>query len=285
MTAALADGLCIGLLERRHPPGHTGSLVTALVPLLRARGAKVDLVHTEEGFHRLDTAPPWDVAVLKSGSAAALHVAAAAQAWGIPCVNSSGATRLAQDKLASTLLLEQSGLPIAGSHLAWLGSDGIGATHLPHGLDALGARRLIVKAARGSQGIGLWTVERGELAAWASTAPAGPYLLMDWVPHEGDDLKVFVAGAWLTAITRPFPARSLAAKRGQPAAVPDCVAEITRAVGQLLGLTCYGCDFIAGPAGWTLVDVNAFPGYKGAEEAPEAIATEIGRIAATGGKR
>jgi hypothetical protein len=51
-------------------------------------------------------------------------------------------------------------------------------------------------------------------------------------------------------------------------------------------LACYGCDFVRGPAGWTLVDVNAFPGYKGAVGAAAALAAEVARAgAAVRGRR
>ncbi len=60
------------------------------------------------------------------------------------------------------------------------------------------------------------------------------------------------------------------------------MSEVVREAGLRLGLTCFGCDFVIGPDGWRLVDVNAFPGYKGAEEAPFALAVEISRVAAEG---
>jgi ribosomal protein S6--L-glutamate ligase len=297
-------GLRIGFLERPHPPGHRGAVADRLVPLLREQGAQVDLVHAERGLHRLDLAPDWDLVVLKSGSAAALHLAAAAEAWGIPAVNRADATRLAQDKLASAVILQRAGLPIAPSYLAWLGPSlsrpnaaarraaGTGGRpalrhHLPDGpssvmdrLDTVSDRPLIVKAARGSQGIGLWAIDAGELADLVAAIPEGPYLLMERIAHTGDDLKVFAAGPWLVAIERPFPATTLEAKLGRPGPVPDRVAAVTREAGRLLGLTCYGCDFVRGTGGWTLVDVNAFPGYKGAAEAPAALAAEIARVAA-----
>lgn len=273
MSDVLA-GIRVGLLERRHPPGHRGALVGTLVPELRSRGALVDVVHAEEGWHRLDERPRWDVVVLKSGSAAALHLASSAEAWGIPCVNGSDATRVAQDKLASSLMLQDAGLPIAPSHVAWLGGvDGVGS--LPSGLEALSWEKLLVKAARGSRGVGLWTAEAGELPSLLPSLSPGPYLLMGWVPHVGDDLKVFVAGAWMTAIERPFPAKTLEEKRGRPVDIPAGVEEIVRSTGDVLDLTCYGCDLVVGPAGWTVVDVNAFPGFKGVDQAAEAIASVI----------
>jgi ribosomal protein S6--L-glutamate ligase len=270
-------GARIGLMERRHPPGYRGALVERLVPLLLEAGARVDLVHAEHGLHRLDAPPPWDLVVLKSGSAAALHLAAAAESWGIPSVNGSEATRLAQDKLAGATVLQRAGLPIAPAHLAWLSpaQDRRGGLEL----DAIADRPLVIKSARGSRGTGLWMVEAGELRRLAARLPQGPYLLMEKVPHAGDDLKVYVAGGWMAAIERPFPAESLSAKLGRPARVPDEVAAATREAGRLLGLTCFGCDFVDGPGGWTLVDVNAFPGYKGAQGAPEALVAEISRAA------
>jgi ribosomal protein S6--L-glutamate ligase len=295
-------GARIGLIERRHPPGYRGALVDRLVPLLREGGAQVDLVHAEHGLHRLDAPPLWDLAVLKSGSAAALHLAAAAESWGIPSVNGSEATRLAQDKLASATILQRAGLPIAPVHLVWLSpasvssrasisrsneeerpsrsDDGRGCLALfAEPLDTISDRPLVVKSARGSRGAGLWTAKAGGLRRLAAQLPQGPYLLMEKIPHAGDDLKVYVAGGWMAAIKRPFPAESLSAKLGRPACVPEDVAAATREAGRLLGLTCFGCDFVEGPGGWTLVDVNAFPGYKGVEGAPEALVAEISRMA------
>jgi len=276
-------GARIGLIERRRSAENPGSLSARLVPLLIECGARVELVHAEDAWHRLDAAPAWDVAVLKSGSAAALHLAAAAEAWAIPSVNASAATRLAQDKLATAAILQRAGLPVPGSRLVWL-ADGVERTPLAAGwLAELGERRTVVKAARGSRGVGLWTVEPGQLPALMTGLPPGPYVVMDWVPHRGEDLKVYAAGNWLATIARPFPAETLAEKEGRPVPLPEDVAGTTRAIKELLGLTCFGCDFVAGPDGWTLVDVNAFPGYKGVEAA-EPIALEIARTLSDTGR-
>lgn len=261
----------IGLLERPHPPGHKGALVERLVPSLRLLGADVRVVHAERGLHRLDVAPPWDLVVLKSGSAAALHVAAAAQAWGVPSVNTAVATRMAQDKLVVALTLQEAGLPVARSWPIWFDPA---ATEEPTALDG---RPLVVKTVRGSQGSGVWPVDAGGLGELRTRLPAGPYLVMERVENHGDDLKVYVAGEWLTAIERTFPARSLAAKLGRPAALPSEVADATRDAGALLGLSCFGVDFVRGPDGWVIVDVNAFPGYKGALGAVDALVAEIVR--------
>src|SRR3712207_4414786 len=93
MSGALG-GLLIGFIERPHSPEHRGSVTYGLISLLRKRGARVELAHAENNLYHLDTDPPWDLVVLKSGSAAALHLAAAAEAWGIPSVNRSESTQI-----------------------------------------------------------------------------------------------------------------------------------------------------------------------------------------------
>lgn len=264
-------GARVGLLERPHPPGHQGALVDRLAPALLSAGADVQIVHAERGEHRLDVAPPWDLVVLRSESAAALHVAAAAQAWGIPSVNSAAATRMAQDKLVVALMLQGAGLPVAPSWATWFDPA---TAEVPTALDE---RALVVKAVRGTQGVGIWPVDAGGLSELRTRLPDGPYLVMEKVEHFGDDLKVYAAGDWLTAIERPFPARSLAEKLGRAVALPPEVADATRRAGELLGLTCFGVDFVQGADGWVMVDVNAFPGYKGAEGIIEALVAEIAR--------
>jgi glutathione synthase/RimK-type ligase-like ATP-grasp enzyme len=279
----------IGFLDNLHPPDYHGALAERLVPLLSKAGACVEVVHAERGLHRLDTPPRWDLVVLRSGSAAALRLAAAAEAWGVPSVNPTDATRLAQDKLASAAILQRAGLPIAPAHLAWLGPGLASPTERPRRpareLSAVADRTLVIKPAHGSHGAGLRTTAPGQLPRFAPTLPEGPYLLMERIPHNGDDLKVFVAGEWLKAIERPFPATTLAAKLGHLVPVPHDAAAVAREAGRLLGLTCFGCDFVRGPRGWVLVDVNAFPGYKGAEGAPGALANEIARVAAEARRR
>lgn len=263
----------VAILERPHPMGHQGALVDRLVPLLRARGACVELIEPEARHIRLDRRPPWDLIVLKSGSPAARHVAAAAEAWGEPTINGSAPTGLAQDRLAWSALLRQARLQVPDVRLAWLEPG----RALAPGLRDWSARPLIAKARRGSGGVGLWRVPVGGLARLVSAIPAGPYVLMQEVSRTGDDLKVYVAGPWLAGVERRFPARTLAEKRGRAVDVPDDIATAVRRVGALLGLSCYGCDVVRGEAGWWIVDVNAFPGYKGRDDAPEAIAGEIER--------
>ena len=78
MTGAL-QGLRIGFLHDARPRGGESSLFEHLSPLLEERGGMVEMVNVEDGAYRIDERPPWDLVVLKSESAAALHLAAAAR--------------------------------------------------------------------------------------------------------------------------------------------------------------------------------------------------------------
>jgi ribosomal protein S6--L-glutamate ligase len=99
------------------------------------------------------------------------------------------------------------------------------------------------------------------------------------VPSAGRDLKVYVVGDQMWAITRPFPARTLADKLGAPARVPPGIREAAVACGRALGLELYGVDFLVAGDEFFAVDVNAFPGYKGVPDAPRAVAEHLhGRL-------
>lgn len=263
----------IALVERPESLRREGSIAGPLLTELERLGATVEPVDAEAA-HRLDSLPAWDVLVLKSGSGAALHLAAAAEAAGVLCVNGAEATRRAQDRIASMAVLREAGLPVP-RHV----SLELDAHHRVRGEAKLGVSRVVVKSAHGSQGKTVWAVDDADLDALWATLPPGPYLVMEHAGHAGDDLKVFAAGAWRAAIHRPFPARTYEDKLGRPAPLEPEVAELVRACGEALELTCYGVDLVAGASGWAIVDVNAFPGYKGAAGAPRAVAEAIAAAA------
>jgi ribosomal protein S6--L-glutamate ligase len=266
-------GITVGLVEHADVLTSRPSLVHELVPTIRRRGAQVRVVLDHEPM-RLDTSPEWDVTLLRSGSQAALHLAAAAEGFGICSLNGAEATRLAQDKLATTAVLARAGLPLPPAWLVPLDASSPPARELP-------ARRgeVLLRAAGGSGGAGLWRTTWDALPSTLTPRlPSGAYVATDLLTPDGDHLKVLVAGSWVRAIRRPFPARTLEEKRGRAVIVPADVRQVARRAGTLLGLRCYACDFVATPDAWRLVDVDAFPGYKGADGAAEAIAAELERL-------
>jgi ribosomal protein S6--L-glutamate ligase len=269
VARALLANRRVALVERPASLHRDGSIAGQLLEELEALGATVEAVDAEQP-HRLDSLPPWDVLVLKSGDRAALHLAAAAEAAGIVCVNGAEATRRAQDRVASMALLRDAGLPVPRHASIQLDED-----RRPRGDPDLGVERLVVKSVHGSQGKTVWAVDASELDALWGALPPGAYMVMEHAGQTGDDLKAYVAGDWTAAIHRRFPARTHEEKLGRPASLDREVADLVHACGDALELTCYGVDLVAGTSGWAIVDVNAFPGYKGAAGAPRAVAAAV----------
>jgi ribosomal protein S6--L-glutamate ligase len=251
------------------------STVTAeIVARLRERhGATVDLLTPEQqaldlGQLRVEH----DLYVLKAKTPMTLAIAGAMAAAGAPVVNTFEASNLTRDKLATTAVLAAAGVPLPPS---W-------ATGRPELLRGLVEQApLWLKPQRGSQGHG---VRRLHAAAEIDTAEGAacdtyglpiPLFAQRDVPSGGRDLKVYVVGEQMWAITRPFPARTLEDKLGAPCRVPPVIREAAVACGRALGLELYGVDFLVAGDHFFAIDVNALPGYKGVPEAPAAIADYI----------
>ena len=250
------------------------AVTTEIVARLReVYDARVDLLTPDEqplelGHLRAEH----DLYVLKAKTPLTLAVASAAAATGATVINTCEASSLTRDKLATTAVLAANGVPLPPS---W-------ATGRPALLrDLLNGRPLWLKPQRGSQGHGVQRLmsaaemDAAECSAHDVYGLPVPVFAQQDVPSGGRDLKVFVVGERMWAITRPFPARTLEDKLGAPCRVPPLIREAAVACGRALGLELYGADFLVAGDEFFAVDVNALPGYKGVPEAPAAIADYV----------
>ena len=57
--------------------------------------------------------------------------------------------------------------------------------------------------------------------------------------------------------------------------VPPGLEDAARTAARACGLVCWGADFLLGADGPVLVDVNAFPGYRGVPEGPDWVADAV----------
>jgi ribosomal protein S6--L-glutamate ligase len=268
------------LLQRSQTEPSAGSeprlsmVTTEIVARLRdVYGARVDLLTPEDRTLELGhLGAEHDLYVLKAKTPITLAVAGAAAAAGARVINSFESSTLTRDKLATTAVLAASGVPLPPS---W-------ATGRPELLrDVLDRGPLWIKPQRGSQGHGvrrLTSTAEFDGAACSARDAYGlpvPVFAQQDVPSGGRDLKVYVVGEQMWAITRPFPARTLEDKLGAPCRVPPMIREAAVACGRALGLELYGVDFLVAGDQFFAVDVNALPGYKGVPEAPAAIADYV----------
>jgi ribosomal protein S6--L-glutamate ligase len=276
----------IGFLLRAETPGagpYLSAVTQDVVNRLRERGATVDLILPENTSVDIGhVRPAHDLYVLKEKSPLILAFAGALTVAGAVVVNTFASCRLTRDKIAATAVLAGAGVPVPPS---W-------TTASPSRVRPLvDDGPLWLKASRGSRGAGVSRVTDPR-AVDEQPAPTDvhglplPIFAQREVPSTGRDLKVFVVGEEMWAITRPFPARTMAEKLGTPVAVRSDIRMTALACGRALGLELYGVDVLEADGRFWVVDVNALPGYKGAVEAPRALAEHLytrARRAARGG--
>jgi ribosomal protein S6--L-glutamate ligase len=263
------------LLQRAQPDDPTpriNPVTDEVIARLRARGVQVDLVVPENGCLVLDDIRPHcDLYVLKSKTPLALSLAGALALAGAETVNTVESCNLVRDKMVYTAVLAARGVPVPPS---W--ATGHPAKLLP----LVQEGPLWLKPQRGSKGKGVIRVDSpaglGLLPMRAD--PCGlplPLFAQEEVPSEGGDLKVYVVGDRAWGLTKPWPVRTVADKYGKQTTLPPAIEAAARACGRALGLEIYGVDFLVRGDSFFMVDVNAFPGFRGPEEGPACIADYI----------
>lgn len=264
--------ICFVLASDGRGGARTSEATAEVIERLRARGAIVDLLLPDDGpVDIAELRPAHDLYVLKSRTPVALAVAAVLDARGARAINSYRASAIARDKIASTPILAAAGVRVPASF----------ATGEPARLAATApGAALWLKPYRGSRGAG---VTRLPLArALDSVAaprdvdglPLPAFAQVD-VATTGADLKVYAVGERLWGVSRVYPARTPAEKVGIPAILTGSVRDAALRCGRALGLELYGVDVVGTDDDRAIVDVNAYPGYKGAGGAAAAIADHL----------
>lgn len=261
-------------------PGHP--VLTATLDRLGERhDVRAVLTETlDERALQREQDDPADVYLLKARSPRAIALAAAVEDVGARLINTSRATGLCLDRAAMAHRLSDAGVAHART------------VHLPRLADLLGGDArvefpAIVKSRRS---------RRGDLVEKLATPAAARPLLEKWAdeevivqrfePGDGFDLKVWAIGTRIHAARRRTPlvtGATGAAKRNEPLESGTSLAELAtlgRAVGSAFGLELYGVDVIATAAGPRVVDVNAFPGFRGVPDAADRLAAHVEQSAA-----
>ena len=252
------------LLGRRATPGPS-PVMAEVFRRLTARGFRVESGIAESALIRTDDlAPGYDLYLLKSYSELALSLAGVLHVAGARLLNPYPNGALARNKIVASRLLGAAGVPTPRT---WV-TDDFSLLEA-----AVAAQPLIIKPYLGYSGTGVRLVRTArELAALPP--PQGPVLIQEYVPGRGDDLKVYVAGDDVFAVRKPFSPTSFIVP-GRPVPVTPAVRDLALRCGQVFGLGLYGVDIVEAADGPWIVDVNTFPGYKGAPGAAARIADYI----------
>jgi ribosomal protein S6--L-glutamate ligase len=253
----------IGFLLGVRPGPH--SVLPKVVSSLRDRGAHVSLALYRQPDGLPTSLFAADVVVLRGLAAAGIRAALAFEEQGIRCCNSVVSTARARDKPDAFAALLDAGVPVPRTEVT---TDWVDVCRR-----AVRRNGVVVKSANGSRGAGVLVAAADPLPARPPFA--GPYLLQDFVPHSAPDRKVYVIGDRIAGVMRPWPPAGIADKIGCPFTPDPEERAVALAAGGALRLEIYGVDLIASKDGPVVVDVNAFPGFKGVPEAERDLANYL----------
>jgi ribosomal protein S6--L-glutamate ligase len=215
-----------------------------------------------------------DLYLLKSRTAEARCFARHAQRQGAIVVNTPEATASAVDRWTMARRLQQHAVP---SPRTWFRATleamsheaGSGSMPWP----------LVVKSR---------TSRRGDLVRLVRSAAEMRALLREWgtepviaqqyVENDGFDVKVWVIGRHLSAARRAAALDGCDKSRDvaiDAADLPASWETAARAAGAALGLDLFGADLVVRDGHPYVIDVNAFPGFQGAQDPVTSMVTYL----------
>ncbi|HZN11203.1 MAG TPA: hypothetical protein VFC61_05980 [Blastocatellia bacterium] len=268
------------------PPRSRTSVTYEVIEGLKQGGAEVEIVTERTGLLDLGNFTfDYDLYLFKSHSPLAESLAAAAHYRGARLLNDYPATMKVRDKVLTCTLLLQAGIPTPRTFV----TDAVEtlrpvARELP----------IVVKPYRGRRGQGIEVcLDEAQfdalLARRAGEAEVpedeggedgtalGERLIFaqEYLEHEPYDYKAYAVGDYVHAIKRVFPATTREEKLGTPVGDDPALADLVRRCGQVFGLELYGVDLVKTPRGFSVIEVNCFPGYKGVPQGGERISRLI----------
>jgi len=216
----------------------------------------------------------YDAFVLKTVSdGPGLSILEAAEAAHIPTINHSRAIRLVRDKVVATTRALAYGLPVPSTYF------------VPY-LDLLRqvpetAYPLVVKPTNGSSCRDIYRVERpGDLAALQGVeANRSFFLAQHYIENSGFDIKLYVTGRKVFAVTKPSPLHPDIAVDKRRVPITPALRALALRVGDIYGLDIYGLDVVQAPYGPVVVDINDFPSFGQVHNAGSLVARHILEIA------
>jgi ribosomal protein S6--L-glutamate ligase len=265
------------------PPRSESSVTYDIVNGLKSGGAEVEVVSERSGLIDLrDFKFDYDLYLFKSHSPLAESLAAAAHYCGGKLLNQYPPTMKVRDKVLTCTMLLQAGIPTPRTFI----TDSIESLR-----PIVRETPIVVKPYKGRRGQGIEVcmdeaafdslIERYEETPSeggdeeGDATGGGLVFAQEYEEHEPYDYKAYAVGDYVHAIKRIFPATTKEEKRGTPVGDDPELDSLVRRCGEVFGLNLYGVDLVKTPRGYSVIEVNCFPGYKGVPEAGERISRYI----------
>jgi ribosomal protein S6--L-glutamate ligase len=210
---------------------------------------------------------PPDVVLLKSRSPEARRVARTAEEAGSLVVNPPAATATALDRTATAAALRRAGVPAPRTWAVPALRELADGRDLPW--------PLVVKSRTSSRGDLVQLVaDPAELLDLLPEWGDEPVAAQEFAANDGFDIKVWVIGADLSAARRRSALESLDKSSDElldPADLPEEWTRTARDAGAALGLQLYGVDLLITGGRPVVVDLNPFPGFRGAHHPADSL--------------
>lgn len=246
-------------------PPKPGSLLAEVAENLAAHGDRVEVLLPHEQSVDPEVLSDRDLVVHRGLHTTLTPLLGAIHERGIPLCTPFAADEALRDRRAWRGHLLAAGLPLppAEEQDDW-------RAVLESGRD----REVVVKAlsgpGRGSQ------VLAGTLGTLPAEAPfPGPYLIEPRLLAEDIDHKLYLAGDAVRGLLKPSTLTHAHVTTGEPFAPDAELVELALEVGRVLDAHLCGVDVLRTPEGPVIIDVNAFPGFRGVAEAPDLVAAHL----------
>ncbi len=191
---------------------------------------------------------------------------------GVLCLNTAEVMLKTSDKLFTSQMLAQHGIPIAKTALLRPGCD-LKRMESEFGFP------LIMKVLRGSKGKGVMMVRSVEelknlVEFYEATRCQDEILIQEYIAtSKGKDLRVFILdGKAITCFIRQnssdgFKSNISDGGYGKAYEMNGQIRDLAEKVASILGLNIGGIDLLFGPDGFIVGEANSLPGFRGLEAA------------------
>ncbi len=244
-----------------HQQPSARSWLYQVIALLRSWGGVVDEIYPGKGLMDLSkVCVKHDLYVLKpSDSDLALSYAGILHGLGARILNSYPVSAMLRDKVLTTQKLQKAGIPVPHT-VAVLKAEQV--------RELLDTGPLIVKPYRGHLGQGVRLIRsRDDIRPLE-----GVHLAQRYHPPDGLDRKIYSIGGRIFGVLRRFPAQTYAEKTGIPFMVEPELSGLIKRCGDVFDIDTFGVDVIVSDGKPYVVDMSAFPGFKGVPDAAARIA-------------
>lgn len=186
---------------------------------------------------------------------------------GVRCINRITATIDCADRWALMSTLNAAGIPIPETRI-------IDTWH--ELLEYANGNPCVVKALDGEVGRGSGVLISADGVLPNSEPFSGPFIAQEYLAGNATVTKVYIAGNEMRGLVK----RSMVAQEVDESfaalfEVSDELRKLSQSVAEALSLDIFGVDYLDGPMGPTVIDVNPFPGFRGIPDAVKIISRHI----------